>query len=112
MDKKAFYIFQEDLVKITPSDSGVCITEIVNLLNLYCSPNMRKLRTVQISSFLVKKGYLYEADKGVNRPTQKGKLLGIYIGRRESKANNTYLVNLYNGRAQQYIFDHLYDILS
>ena len=45
-------------------------------------------------------------------PTPKGRILGITVGSNTDEKGNKYVVNLYNKKAQQYILDNLYNIIS
>lgn len=111
MFKESFYIYQEDLVKIVPTEEGKCVSEIVQCLNTYCMTNMKKLRTTQITNYMVDKGYLCEDERGIKRPTLRGRMLGISMGKRKNESNEEFSVNVYSKKAQMYIYDHLYEML-
>lgn len=111
MRKRKFYIYQEELIKIEIDTCGICVTELVQKLNQHITPNMKKLRTTQITDYLIKKGYLQEKENGDRRPTKRGELLGIVIAERENEKNEIYTINIYKEQAQKYIYDHLYDML-
>ena len=111
--KKKFYIYQEDLIKYQVAYEAIGISQFVEALNdMFCVNGMKKLRTNQITDFLLKQGYLYfDEDEERKRPTLKGKMLGIQIGQTKDENGKTIRVNLYNARAQQYILDRFYDII-
>lgn len=111
MNKRDYYIYQEDLVKINPDKKDVSISEIVKRLNSFCKPGMKKMRTVQITNYMLEKNFLFENEQGSKRPTTKGTILGIRVEERKDEFETIYFVNLYNERAQMYIYDHLYDII-
>ena len=86
MKKISFYIYQEDLIKYETEQEYVTISQLVCDLNQkYCTANMLRLRTETITEYLKEQNYLC-VDK--------------------------YVVNLYNKKAQQYILDNLYNIIS
>lgn len=110
--KEKFYIFQEDLISLEPLEKLVCISEIVMRLNeLFCAENMKKLRTEIITDYLQKNKYLEVNDNQRKIPTKRGNILGIVTEERKNSKGDMYEINLYNIKAQQYIFDHLYDML-
>ena len=105
MNKKDFYIYQEDLIRYKISQSNITISQLVEDLNkYYCQENMQKLRTEKITNYLSAKGYLFLNEEMKKRPTLKGKLLGIEVERITQKNGQLYEVNLYNERAKKYIF--------
>lgn len=113
MQKRNFYIYQEDLIKYEIKEESVTISKLVeDLNNRYCEDDMRKLRTEIITDFLLRKGYLYRDEDMHKRPSLKGKILGIKIENIFREKGNKYVVNVYNARAQRYIIDHIYDILQ
>ena len=113
MKKREFYIYKEDLIKYKAKQEPVRISQMVeDLNNKFCLENMKKLRTTNITNFLLKQNYLCLSKDGRKRPTSNGKLLGIQIGQFEDENGNKIPVNLYNIRAQQYILDKLYQILA
>lgn len=113
MQKKEFYIYQEDLIKYEIQKEFVSISQLVEDINIkYCDEDMKKLRTTAITDFLQSQGYLFVNETGRKRPTRKGKILGISQGFILDETENKYQVNLYNERAQRYILDNLYDIIE
>lgn len=111
MDKKEFYVYQEDLIRYEINKDLATISQLVGELNLkYCMEDMKKLRTTQITNFLKSQGYLYLDETGRKRPTRKGNILGINVGYISDEMENKYQVNFYNKRAQGYILDNLYDV--
>lgn len=113
MEKKRFYIYQEDLIRYEiHKGSVVPISQLVEDLNIkYCTEDMKKLRTTVVTDFLQAQGFLFIDEVGRKRPTRKGNILGINVGYMSDDTGKKYQVNLYNERAQKYILDNLYDIL-
>ena len=90
MKKISFYIYQEDLIKYETEQEYVTISQLV------CDLNQK-----------------YCVDKNNKKyPTLKGRILGITVGSNTDEKGNKYVVNLYNKKAQQYILDNLYNIIS
>ena len=112
MNKKKFYIYQEDLIRYEVGTGTLTISQFVAILNKeYGVQGMQKLRTDTITNYLCDKGYLVIDDKNRKRPTSKGNLLGIEIGKTVDKLGNEYEVNLYNDRVREYILDNLYEMI-
>lgn len=112
MQKRDFYIYQEDLIKYPMQEEPLTISKLVKDLNdRYCESDMKKLRIDTITDFLVKQGYLFINENSRKIPTPKGNILGIIMGYIVDKDGNKHLVNLYTVRAQKYIIDNLYDII-
>ena len=111
MKKRKFYIFQEELIKMEIDRNGVCITDLVRMLNMYAMSDMKKLRTTQITDYLVRKGYLQE-ECGNRRPTKRGAWLGITVQERKNENKEVYWLNMYGEKAQRYIYDHLYEMIE
>jgi len=112
MQKRDFYIYQEDLIKYSVTKENVTISKLVEDLNVkYCENDMRRLRTETITNFLIKQGYLFRDKNARKRPTLKGKILGIEVGYILDEDGNKYLTNLYTMKAQKYIIDNIYDMI-
>jgi len=112
MNKRNFYIYQEDLIRYEVSQKPLTISQLVEDLNKkYGQENMKKLRTDTITNYLNVMGYLVVDNKNRKRPTQKGRLLGIEVGCIIDKEGKKHEVNLYNERAQKYILDNLYEMI-
>lgn len=112
MNKKQFYVYQEDLIKYKSNKVPVTISNLVQEFNeRFCSAEMKRLRTENITDFLIKQRYLYLDKDGAKRPTEKGKWLGISTQKIANENGKEYLMNMYNSRAQKYIFDNIYEII-
>lgn len=104
--QSADFICYQKYQKLVP------ISQLVeDLNNKYCTDDMKKLRTTQITNYLLRQGYLYLDEEERKRPTTKGKMIGIQIGEIIDKSGEEITVNLYDLRAQQYILDNFYDIV-
>ena len=112
MNKRNFYIYQEDLIRYEVSQKPLTISQLVEDLNKkYGQENMKKLRTDIITNYLNVMGYLVVDQNKCKWPTHMGRLLGLEVGCSTDKKGNEYEVNLYNERAQKYILDNLYDMI-
>lgn len=112
MNKRKFYIYQEDLIRYEISKDLLTISKLVDDLNQrYCMEDMKKLRTDTIIKYLCIKGYLIIDENNKKKPTLKGNLLGIKEEYITDRLGEKYKVNLYNKRAQKYILDNLYEII-
>ncbi|WP_313071174.1 hypothetical protein [Lacrimispora sp.] len=112
MFKKDFYIYQEDLIRYKPYKDDVSISEMVCELNKqFVSSNMKKLRVERVIDFLIVKGILSLEEDNIKVPTSKGKLIGLSIKEKINSNNEKYSYIAYDKAAQQYLLDHLYDVL-
>ncbi|MEQ3194006.1 hypothetical protein AAA173_26945 [Enterocloster aldenensis] len=112
MEKRKFYIYQEDLIRYVIKEDYTIISRLVqDLNNKYCEEGMKRLRTQSITDYLVVKGYLVVGESGKKIPTKKGELLGIKQEYIIDEKGEKHKVNLYNRRAQEYILDNLYKII-
>lgn len=112
MDKKDFYIYQEDLIHYKPYEYDVSISEMVCELNKrFVSSDMKKLRLEQIIDFLIERDILSQEDNK-KMPTSKGNLLGVSIKEKINSKSEKYNCIVYDKAAQQYILDHLYEALN
>lgn len=114
--RKPFSISREDLKQIPLSRQSIPVTEITNRINaLVENKPMRRLNYKSITSFLLKHGKLKTMctsdGKTVKVPTEEGISLGIVSEKREGQ-NSTYYVTVYDTVAQQYIFDHIDEIIE
>ena len=113
--KYAFFLSEEEKGRVEISDVPISISMFAYKINEQIdSHRMKKLKAVQITSWLMSKGYLeeYENEDGKKFKiiTNKSAAIGITSENRTSIYNNTYPVNLYDKNAQKFILDHLEDI--
>ena len=112
MKKNSFYIFQEELICYKPCKDIVTISGFVEELNrAFGKEGMKRLRSSPFIDYLMNRGFL-EMVNGEIRPTRKGELLGISIKELSDKEGYRHCLNVYDRKAQQYLLDHLYDVLD
>lgn len=80
------------------------------------SDKMKKIKASQITSWLMKNGYLDELKtedgKLFKVLTDKSSSIGIIAEKKTSKCGRVYDVNLYNEVGQRFIVEHLDDIVK
>ena len=106
--KIPFKIIDIEAIKNIISDEPIIITEFVNKLD-----NMKKLETKDITSWLLKYGYLKEEvvnDKVRRLATKAGEQIGIT--RIALRDNPNIIVNIYDRNAQDYIIKYLDMIIA
>lgn len=114
--KKAFSITEEELRRANPSQEPVRITQFVELImNTIDDPDRKRLGTTTITDWLLEKGFLSkqtDADgKSKRLPTAMGERIGLTVKLREGK-NGVYQAVYYSEEAQQFLLDHLIEILQ
>ncbi len=94
---------------------GLSITKFVEIINgVAREPNMERLRGRQVTSWLLKNGYLsYQklGDKDFRMPTEKGTGIGI-SAHEYTTDGRPYMINVYDANAQVFILDHIDDIIE
>lgn len=114
--KVDFAITDEQLEKFPYSNRPLPVSEITRRINsLIDTDSMRLFKYKNIITYLKENGYLEQqkdtGKKTKNRPTEKGKTLGIFdeviVG-----AYGPYIVILYNLNAQHFIIDHIREIME
>ena len=113
--KYAFFLKDEEKSKIDISKEPISISTFTYIINERVdSRKMKKIKAVQITSWLTKKGFLEEIEHSDGRkfkiPTQKAKEIGIISVSQTSESGRVYGVNMYDENAQKYIIDHLDEI--
>lgn len=113
--KYAFYIPQSERCNISISETPIPISVFAYALNdCVDAQKMKKIKASQITAWLMKEGYLSEIDNDGEMfkvLADKSSSIGISAEERTSKHGHTYKVNLYDKNAQQFIIDHLDDIV-
>lgn len=78
--------------------------------------HMKKLKAVQVTTWLEKNGYLRETKHADGRKfkitTEKATSIGISYQTKTSDCGRKYSVNLYNENAQRFIIEHLDEIVD
>ena len=114
--KQLFYVAAEDGLKIQLSAVPIPVSEITRRINeLISVEHMTKLNYKHILNWLFEIGALHfvsdDEGKMTRQPTSTGLHLGIHIEKRLG-ARGTYHVIVYDEIGQQFILDHLDDIIE
>lgn len=115
--KEDFYITSEELRDIALPQENITISHLAFIINSQVSSNDRKrLQATELTAWLVDEGFLdFEMDSSGNiwkTPTDDGKQLGIIPVTRINSIGKKYSANTYTPQAQQFIVDHLTEILG
>lgn len=118
--KKQFEITEEQKRMIPLSDTPILITNVCNNISSVVDLAVfSKLQPVKVNNWLMKLGFLkdIEMDNGTRKTIRKtitdtSKLIGISQEERIAPNGSSYTANLYNKEAQQFIIDHLDEILA
>ena len=113
---QAFTISPDQLARVRISQEPVRVTQLVDMIGAAVdNPQMKKLSTTTITNWLLEKGFLEKqmGPDGKNRrvPTQNGLTLGLSTETRQGQYGE-YQAVFYSAAAQQFVLDHLPDILS
>lgn len=118
-EKKApFSISAQQLSQVELSDTPVSLSVVVQRINEAAGVDetKKKLTHPPLANWLIKKGFLQEANSiqghKTKIPTLKAELIGIKRVPRHDAAGKNYWVNLYTREAQQFLLDHLEQILQ
>lgn len=107
-----FDITQQALDSILVSDEPIPISNLARRISAKSKPGSKHFSHRWATNWLVLKGYLFvHEESGKRIPTTSGTKLGIFQDHRSS-AYGSLLVTLYRKEAQQYILDHLAEILK
>lgn len=105
-EKQAFECFEEP----------VSISKLVYSLNGVYGASMKKLHAVDITSWLVSRGYLEQREmENGNKykiATKSGNEIGIINEKHVNSYGNHYNVNKYDIKAQRFIINHINEILG
>ena len=109
--KAAFSISQGALQRFPISPTPIPVSEITKRINELIDPDsMKKLKYTSIMAFMVRSGFLAQAEsadgKMIRYPTVEGASIGILSEERVGQ-NGTYHVTVYNTDAQQFILDNI-----
>ena len=115
--KKPFTITAEQIQLLKKSEEPVSISAFVYSLNsISQSKDMKKLKSSDITSWLANQGYLSEVlyynGCYCRELTDKSKDIGLSVIKKKNQDGNEYNVIMYNSESQQFIIDHLYEILD
>lgn len=111
-----FALTAEQRRQVWINPEPVRITAFVDALHRAAgNPDMKKPSAGRITEWLENKGLMYKqlnAEGKYNRlPTDSGRQLGMQTSERQSPAG-TYMAVLYDRNAQQFLLDHLDEILT
>ena len=114
--QKGFFITDEELGRVNPSQEPIRITQFVDLImNAINDPDRKKLKTTAITDWLIEKGFMSkqaDADgKSKRLPTAMGKQIGLTVKLREGQYG-TYQAVYYSSEAQRFVLDHLQEMLQ
>lgn len=110
-----FHITKDQLSRMQVSQEPVRVTQLVEMISAGVDdPRMKKLSTTVITNWLLEKGFLEKqvSPDGKNRrvPTQNGLMIGLSSETRQGQYGE-YQAVFYNAAAQQFVLDHLPEIL-
>lgn len=113
--KMEFYLNDEEKASFEFSKTPISISALVYSLNGMKGSYVKKLRAVDITNWLLEKGYLEQREmingNKYKVTTKKGNEIGIINEKRENSYGNVYSVNLYNEMAQRFVVNNLDNIL-
>lgn len=115
--KRSFFLTIGEKQQIALSEKPISISAFTHAINSVIDQNQKKkLQAVQITSWLMSKGYLDEREdddwKKFKIITPKSSEIGISAEQRQSPCGRVYQVNLYNRDAQCFILDHMDEIVG
>lgn len=113
---KDFFITDEELRRVNPSQEPLRITQFVALdMNAVNDPDRKRLEITTITNWLIEKGFMSkQADaegKSKRLPTAMGERIGLTVKLREGQYG-TYQAVYYSAEAQRFLLDHLQEMLQ
>lgn len=114
--KGTFYITEEELQRVRPAQEPIRITQFVDLvMEAVNDPNRKRLNTTTITGWLIEKGFMSKQDdadgKSKRLPTAMGAQIGLSTKIRQGQYGD-YQAVYYSTEAQQFLLDHLQEILQ
>jgi hypothetical protein len=116
--KLPFEITNEQIKRIPLSDTPIPVSAVCENINSVIDCMIfRKLSAIKVTEWFVEKGFLKEVaspdGKGKRKTlTDQSSLLGITQEERISQYGKAYTANLYAKSAQQFIIDHIREIMA
>jgi hypothetical protein len=116
IDKAVSLVFPDSkiLERVQLSEQPISISTLTSVINeVIKEQGCSSLTAVRVSDWLVSEGYLQVMDQNGKRtkvPTSKGTLFGITQEERTGSSDK-YFVNLYSLAVQQFIVEHVHDIM-
>ena len=113
--EKDFYITQEEISRLQPSTEALRITQLIErIMNAVNDPARKRLKTTTVTGWLIEKGFLTKltdaSGKSRRMPTAAGEQLGLIV-REQQGRDGPYQAVYYSPAAQQFVFDHLTEML-
>ena len=112
--RKGFSVTPEQKTRVRVLDEPIPLTGFVKQINnVTVLTSDTQLTFAKVADGLEEMGFLEKPEASRTRvPTQAGVQLGISREERKNERGDTYLVNLFNRVAQQFVLDNLEDILE
>ena len=111
-----FFLSEEQKEKVELSNLPLPITKVLEHINAVVDETvMKKLKRTVCTNWLLEEGYLQEDIVGGKRrrvPSPKGAMIGLNAQEKESMSGVPYLQVFYDRTAQQFLLDHLEEILA
>jgi len=117
-EKFPFEITDEQIRKIPLSNTPIPVSAVCENINSVIDCLVfRKISAIRVTEWLTEKGFLKETasqdGKGKRKTiTEKSALIEITQEERISQYGKSYIMNLYSKEAQQFIIDHIREILA
>lgn len=114
--KGDFYITEEELCRVKPEQEPIRITQFVSMLmEAINDPNRKRMNTTTITDWLIEKGFMARqqgADgKSKRLPTATGEQIGLSTKAYQGQYGE-YQAVYYSAEAQQFLLDHLQEMLK
>ena len=115
--KQTFFLTEEAKKRVKVSDEAISVSAFTYRLNEEIESRiMKKLKATEITGWLCNKGYLKKAESEMGHSSMKvtieGESVGILQETKMSDRGNTYSVNLYDAKAQNFILENLEKIVA
>lgn len=114
--KNDFVVTPQLLAKLSPAERAMRISDFTEMIALASGDdNMKRPSTTVITDWLLEKGFMQKIPNSEGKqqrvPTEPGQQLGIYTETRQGQYGE-YLGVFYSPKAQQFLIDHLEEILN
>lgn len=112
----AFHITEEELQRVRPTQEPIRITQFADLImEAVNDPGRKRITPTLLTSWLIDKGFMSKqrdaAGKSKRLPTPMGEQLGLTVQSHHGQYGD-YVAVYYSTEAQQFLLDHLLEILS
>ena len=114
--RQPFALTPAQYARITPAEEPLTITQVAALCSAPIDPeHMKPLTSTPLTAWMQENGILQNVAQGSGRnrrmPTARGHALGLTEEERTGP-HGAYVAVLYDRNAQQFLLDHLPDILT